>query len=411
MNAAAQTTAGGEAAADQLQEGIFFRPGEVTPPHFHLLLLDVRLGASPADARAAIGEIVNMLRALQQRGEVRDLQPTREGESAATVPAGGFSALLGYGASFFDATRHDLPLTTADRPSYLAPLSAGESAFATIPRVTAVNESAPGEADLCLQFTGVSASSVARPSVELWKLITDRNLPLEIRGSHDGFQRDDGRSWIDFHDGLSNIESSQRLAALAADPDPGWMSGGTYMAFLRLEIDLSAWRTLSREAQETIVGRDKLTGCPLERVERADGLLVPRPFAGCAPGDAQYRDPPQTSDPLVEASHIHRANQNRAQPTTPASQRIFRQGYDFLESISSEGPRLGLNFVSFQKDLARLQHVLSQSGWLGDVNFGGPTNPVAGEPESIVLMRLLAGGLYAIPPRAEPFPGAALLAA
>lgn len=411
MNAvspAEQTVASDAASADQLQEGIFFKPGEVAPPHFRLLLLDVRHRTSAADARAAVGEILEMLRALQRRGEVRDLRPTREGESAATVPAGGFSMLLGYGASFFDTACHNPPLTMADRPAYLARLSAGESAFATIPWVAGANESVPGEADLCLQFTGASASGVARPGVELWKLITDRDLPLEIRGSHDGFQRDDARSWIDFHDGLSNIESSQRRAALAADPDPKWMAGGTYMAFLRLEIDLPVWRTLSRELQETIVGRDKLTGCPLERIERIDGVLRPQPFAGCTPGDTQYRDPPQTTDPLVEASHIHRANQNRAQPTTPASQRIFRQGYDFLESFGPEGPVLGLNFVSFQKDLARLQYVLGQSGWLGDVNFGGPSNPGAGEPEPIVLMRLLAGGLYAVPPRDEPFPGASL---
>lgn len=406
MSAAEHTNAGG-AAADRLQEGIFFRPSEMAPPHFRLLLLDVQPGTSAANAGTALREIFDMLRALQRRGEVRDLRSTREGESAATVPARGFNALLGYGASFFDAARHSPPLTTADRPAYLASLSADESAFATIPWVEGVNEP-PGEADLCLQLTGVSASGVARPGIELWKLIIDRDLPLEIRASHDGFQRDDGRSWIDFHDGLSNIESSQRLAALAADPDPQWMAGGTYMAFLRLEIDLAVWRKLSRESQETIVGRDKLTGCPLERVDRADGALVPRPFAGCTAGDAQYRDPPQTNDPLVEASHIHRANQNREQPTTPASQRIFRQGYDFLESIGPAGPRLGLNFVSFQKDLERLQNVLSQSGWLGDVNFGGPTNPGAGEPEPIVLMRLLAGGLYAVAPRGEPFAGAPL---
>jgi deferrochelatase/peroxidase EfeB len=315
--------------------------------------------------------------------------------------------LVGYGASFFARQRHTPPLTTADRPAYLAPLLAGSSAFATIPWVAGANDSVSGEADLCLQLTGGSASGVARASVELWKLITDRGLPVEISGSHDGFQRDDGRSWIDFHDGLSNIESSQRIAALTAEPDPPWMAGGTYMAFLRLQIDLAGWRKLPREAQETIVGRDKLSGCPLERVERVDGTLLPIPFSGCTPGDARYRDPPQTSDPLVEASHVHRANQNRAQPTTPASQRIFRQGYDFLEAIGPEGPVLGLNFISFQKDLARLQHVLSQTGWLGDVNFGGPTDPVDDELQPIV-MRLLLGGLYAVPRRDKPFPGVGL---
>jgi deferrochelatase/peroxidase EfeB len=350
-----------------------------------------------------------MLRALQERGEVRDLDATRPGENAATVPAHDFNVLLGYGARFFDTAVHDPPLSTAERPAYLAPLSPDHPAFATIPWAAGANDAVSGEGDLCLQFTGLSASGIARPSVELWKLITDRDLPLEIQGSHEGFQRDDGRSWIDFHDGLSNIESSQRLFALAADPDPEWMAGGTYMAFLRLHTDLAAWRVLSREAQEIIVGRDKLTGVPLEHVERIGDALTPRALAGCVPGKPAYLDPPQSGDPLVEASHIHRANQNRAQPTSAASQRIFRQGYDFLEAVGPDGPRLGLNFVGFQKDLARLQHVLSTSGWLGDVNFGGPSTPQAGEPDPIVLIRLIAGGFYAVPPRAEPFAGAELL--
>lgn len=52
---------------------------------------------------------------------------------------------------------------------------------------------------------------------------------------------------------------------------------------------------------------------------------------------------------------MHRANQNRAEPTSSATRRIFRQGYEFLVDIRPAGPRLGLNFVSFQRDLEHVR--------------------------------------------------------
>ena len=76
-----------------------------------------------------------------------------------------------------------------------------------------------------------------------------------------------------------------------------------------------------------------------------------------------------------------------------------------------DGPELGVNFVSFQSDLQTLQHVLHLPGWLADVNFGGPAAPRPGDPPSPRLISLLAGGLYAVPPRGRPFPGADLFAA
>jgi hypothetical protein len=105
---------------------------------------------------------------------------------------------------------------------------------------------------------------------------------------------------------------------------------------------------------------------------------------------------------------VHRANQSRASPQAPAAHRIFRQGYDFLEDVGPDGPRLGLNFVSFQRDLGALQHLLHLPGWLGDVNFGGRADAGPGEPPALGFVSLAGGGLYAVAPRARPFPGAAL---
>jgi Dyp-type peroxidase family len=397
-----------------LQEGVYLERSTPPPPAWRVLFLDFAAGATPVRAQAAIAAVTALLTSLQ-RGVMPDLAARRNGADSVSIPANTFSFLLGYGASFFDHERHDPPLTAAQRPRHLVALRRTGPAF---PQIAWNSEGAVGHrggADLLLQFTGVSEHAVDRAAVEVSKLIDDQQLPLITSGTYDGFQRDDGRSWIGFHDGVSNIEPSERQAAVTCPGDPDWNRGGTYLAFLRIQVDLKAWRTLSVSAQEAIVGRDKLTGCPLEAVADADGELQPQPIAGCplsADPDWRVRDaffnPPETGDRLVEASHIHRVNQNRAAGTTAAGHRIFRQGYEYLEDVTKDGPRLGLNFVSFQNDLQHLQQVLGLDGWLGDVNFGGPADPSAGEPQPVKLMSLRAGGFYAVPPQANAFPGAVL---
>ena len=96
---------------------------------------------------------------------------------------------------------------------------------------------------------------------------------------------------------------------------------------------------------------------------------------------------------------MHRANQNRGSSDSPAALRIYRQGYDFIDAIGPDGPEVGLNFVSFQSDLQTIAHLMHLPGWLGDANFGDGAPP---------FVTLLAGGFYAVPPRARPFPGANL---
>lgn len=108
----------------------------------------------------------------------------------------------------------------------------------------------PGEADLALQLIADREIAVARVVVEVWKLIRDEGLPLEIVAEHRGFQGDDERSWIDFHDGVNNMDPGQRRQAIEVTvPDPPWMLGGTYMGFFHIDVDLPAWRALSRSSR------------------------------------------------------------------------------------------------------------------------------------------------------------------
>jgi deferrochelatase/peroxidase EfeB len=381
--------------AERIQPGVYFRSGERPPPAFRLVLLNAVRGAGAAPVRAAIGEVLAMLRGLP-RGRVRDLPRLGRSEAERTARQfDGLTALVGYGARLFDGSVHDPPLTTAPRPAHLAALAG----FRALPWESAGPNR--GDADVALQLTARHAAAVDVAAVEVAKLVADRGLPLSVAATFGGHGRADRRGWLDFHDGISNLPSEGRPAALVARGDPPWMAGGTYMAFLRLPVDLAAWRSLSRSEQELLVGRDKHTGSALTGVRRTGDRL--EPVAG---GD--FVDPPQTNEPALEASHVHRANQSRASADAPAAHRIFRQGYDYLEDLGPDGPRLGLNFVSFQADLAALVHLLHLPGWLGDVNFGGRHERGPGEPPPLAFVALAAGGLYAVPPRARPFPGAGL---
>ena len=392
--------------------------GVPPPPAWRALFLSFADGVTSEGAKASLSPIMAMLADLR-KGVMRDLTSTQAGESSGLIPKATFAVLVGFGAPFFDHERHNPALTTAERPKHLVRLRPSGAAFPAIEwadddpgeRATVCR----GEADLLLQFTGVSDHAVGRAAVEVANIIHDLDLPLETVGTYDGFQRDDGRSWIGFHDGVSNLEPSERRDGIECRGDPDWNRGGTYLAFLRLEIALGPWRALSKAEQEVIVGRDKLTGWPLESVGQEDGQLRPEPLARRPVEEISewqlrdaYYNPPETASPLIEASHTHRVNQNKAAATTPSAHRIFRQGYEYLEEIGPDGPRLGLNFISFQNELYHLQQILGLRGWLGDVNFGGPTTPGSGEPEPIRLTSLRAGGFYVVPPREDPFPGARL---
>ncbi|MBA2715538.1 MAG: Dyp-type peroxidase [Propionibacteriales bacterium] len=390
--------------------GIALAPGTRPLPAFRLVLLDAAAEASPASVRLAVGRVLAMLAELPS-GHVRELegQSSEMIEHTATQFAG-LEVLLGYGRRAFDTDLHPPGLLEAPRPDYLAYLHLKDP-FPALPWSAGVGTNS-GETDFAVQLTAQHPAGVNCAAVEIWKLIVDEKLPLRVVASFDGFGRPDGRGWLEFHDGVSNLPADQRAEAVTATGDPPWMAGGTYLAFLRIELDLAAWRRLDREAQELVVGRDKRSGARIAEVTRGrDGR--PRPVPSASSGSsAQDRldwiDPPQGTDELLEMSHVHRANQNRSSASAPGGWRMFRQGYDFLADLGPDGPVLGLNFVSFQRDLSVLQHVLHLPGWLGDVNFGGPPPDACSAGESPQFLSLQAGGLYAVPAPAGPFPGADL---
>jgi Dyp-type peroxidase family len=393
-----------------LQEGIYHAPGRRPGRHFGLLFL--RANADSAACAAALEDLWDMYRGLQA-GRVRDLDP-------ATVPGGDLEVLLGFGRNAFalDGVALERPRGLADEylfrsadPAGGGPLLRGSGLrYAADVRANMATEA------FCVQLIANSKLAVDRAIVETWKALADASA-LQVTTFFLGNQRDDHRSWIDFHDGISNLRSEDRESVIAIGPgtDEGWAVGGTYLAFLRLAVDLPAWRRLPREVQELAVGRDKLSGCPIVSLDEAG---APRTDPGCpvagtqiheTPNDAPFAEPPEVSDPVVRASHVQRANHHIRPASDFGSRRIFRQGYEFLEwADAPPGFRAGLNFVSFQDTPSRLLKMLTAGGWLGGANFGGDEQA---HPELAGLLTVYGAGIYFVAPvvAGEPFPGAAAL--
>lgn len=399
-----------------LQDGIYYQAGRSPGRCWRLMLLDVMPGTTPAAAKAAVAALWGMLGDLR-RGLVRDLNPVArradDPVGPVAVPADGLTCLLAYGARLFDPMAHPLPVApNARRPPRVTRFRLGAAGPFRAIRWVPEPLRRQTDGDLALQFVADSELAVNRAAVESVKAIADGTLPLRVAAMYDGFGRSDGRSWIDFHDGVNTMTPEQRERAMLIDDDLDvpWMVGGTYLAFLRLAVDLPLWRALTRDQQELIVGRQKITGCPFVSTAAGSGVTAACGNDGTLPAapTPAFLDPPRPSaDPVLRASHIHRANLNRgADPREAASNRVYRQGYEFLESMPGDAPRVGLNFVSFQKDLERVTFVLRADDWFGSANFGGPDVPAAGEPPNPALLGLLAGGFYAVPPAGDPFPGA-----
>ncbi|MEL6971602.1 MAG: peroxidase [Bacteroidota bacterium] len=405
----------------QLQEGIYHAP-KATPGKFFVILF---LRAEDGFDASQIGNAFNKLWEMYQRlktGNVRDLPGD-------TVPNGDLTVLVGYGPNVFklEGAQRTLPKDLEPKNQYRSPRPTGGGPLLIGSGLKYADDVSRNSAteEIAVQFIAEEQLAVNRAVVETWKVLRnmteDQVSPLSQTAFYSGFQRDDRRSWIEFHDGLSNMRSEERESAIAIKPISSqeqadqWTEGGTYLAFIRLGLDLEIWQRLNRQQQELLVGRDKSSGCPLER--RAENgqpiAAVGCPFSGTkevvGADNAQFIEPRKVADPLLDQSHVQRANRHVEPVSDRNSLRIFRQGYEFLESVNIyPGFRAGLNFLSFQDTPERLRRMLTQTQWLGNTNFGGdPNNPIPGMDR---FMTVRAAGTFLVPPtnEGEMFPGASI---
>lgn len=287
--------------------------------------------------------------------------------------------------------------------------------------------------DIAIQFISRTQLAVYRAIVETKRLIdNDSNNTLKLSRIYTGFKRDDGRSWIGFHDEISNMANSkERLNAITIDrtnnrliPQDFWTIGGTYLAFLRIEINLNIWNNIDRKNQELMVGRDKFTGVPLIGIDK-NGYTVLKENCPTAYNVHSFKKdfhehPDYFKSPVsnkinsdidlyassrLAQSHIGRTRHiDNIDSKYPDSRRIYRQGFEFFEPLYNDPEknfRLGLNFVSFQNDPSRLFFILTHPDWMGNSNFGGASN----QRVLNKLVSVISAGLFFVPPIQDPFPG------
>ena len=400
-----------------IQEGIYWDSGQRPGSAWGILFLRVGLGVQATQVDAILTGLSQIYDGLR-RGETPGLP-------GATVPAMDLTILIGFGPKAFaiSGAKRPLPVGLGPQYQFLSPKAAGGGVVLPGSGLTYDEGIARNGAteEVMVQAIANSPLAVARVFVETHAYLSSQRDELtaaqliEVAAGYTGFNREDGRSWIDFHDGVSNLRSGSERYGVAAIKRAGapiqdrWTVDGSYLAFIRASVDLERWRNLSLNQQELAVGRTKLTGCPIDRLDGAGSAL---PIATCPlnsagsvidPGNEAFREPPSVADPAVLASHVQRANHHIGPTNRDVSQRIFRQGYEFIDPPApGQALRQGLNFVSFQDNIRRLFFMLTQPGWLGNTNFGGSNDAL-----NMPLLRVLAAGAYLCPPKnsGETYPG------
>lgn len=414
---------------NKIQNGIYYLNEPRIGNSCCVVFLRLQNDSTAFEIGDALLQLWVMLKDLE-KGKVKDL----DGVHNRHWYPGNLTTLIGYGPEIFSLKqlRRQKPKSFTDERSFSQPNLQGGGPILNGSAISYSNDIRLNHAAsdaIVLQFIGDNEFVTSRAAVETWKLISSiRNNNghemIHVSKIYTGFQREDKRSWLGFHDGVSNLPSSIRQQIIAIEEDPRdveqmWTANGTYMGFIRTEIDLKGWDDLNNTVQSEIIGRDKMTGCPLIGIDKngkpiiENGCPVRGTFEVIESGNEHFREHRifekerflhiGASDESLEKSHIAKANPIPSlSRNISKSYRIFRQGFEYLESTEYyPGFRVGLNFISYQNDPKKLYDILEQ-GFAKKNPTGDDKAPVL---EDYFTVR--AAGVFFVPPSQEnePFPG------
>lgn len=148
------------------------------------------------------------------------------------------------------------------------------------------------------------------------------------------------RNLFGFKDGTNNpalTDEAFMKNNVWADSGDGasWFAGGTYMVVRRIQMRIETWDQQTYSDQEDIIGRQKVSGAPLDGQNEMD---QPK-FEGDADGKFTPLD-----------SHIRLSNPRTGENSE--RERILRRGYNFMENLDSVGRlNAGLLFVCFNRNI------------------------------------------------------------
>ncbi|PWI41645.1 iron uptake transporter deferrochelatase/peroxidase subunit [Streptomyces sp. ICBB 8177] len=325
------------------------------------------IASDRAGLTALFRTLTDRVRALTAGGPVpaTDLvsPPADSGLLGDALPADGLTVTVGVGASLFDerfglAGRRPAGLTTM--PVFPDDHVAG---------------SAELHGDISLQICADSRDTVMHALRDITK---HTRGAMQAVWKADGFlppPRPDGapRNQLGFKDGTSqpDVADPQVADALiwtgsAETGGSAWARDGSYQVIRIIRMLVEFWDRVSLQEQETMIGRRRDSGAPLDGTRESD----PPDFAA---------DPHGLITPLD--SHIRLAN-----PRTPAaaSQRILRRGYSYDRGLDAVGDLdVGLVFCCYQQDVRR--------------QFEAVQRRLAGEPLVDYVQPTGGGYFFALP--------------
>ncbi|MCU1529318.1 MAG: deferrochelatase/peroxidase EfeB [Frondihabitans sp.] len=243
------------------------------------------------------------------------------------IPADGLTVTVSFGQSLFD-DRFGLAL---QKPVKLTPMTAFPNDAL---------EPAWQDGDILLHLCAEHPDTIHHAIRDITK---HTRGAMQLRWKIEGYNsppRPSGtsRNLLGFKDGTANPTGSTASSLIWVDDaaEPTWTAGGSYQVVRLIRMLVEFWDRVSINEQETMFGRRRDTGAPLD-------------------GSAEFDTPDYKADPKGDVipldAHIRLANPRTAKT---ADQRIIRRSYNYDLGVDADGNiQAGHVFTAYQQDLVR----------------------------------------------------------